>query len=236
MVELGALASEQEGLRQALASLSARRLRIRWWERTDEFLLNAHDIKLAALIDLDFAEGRLGMIAAATRRLTSGKIFALASDDQLVEASGAYVHGLDAVFAKKAGHQVIATQIFNLALREINMPRTTTTEIGAFRFDELSRAVSVEGDIRLRLTEKESLLLSTLLRNGTEPLSRERLSLEVFAIPYQSNDRRVDVHISNLRRKLRSIGVPFGIFPSRGGGYYGTVLEDEFKPMAVLAQ
>jgi DNA-binding response OmpR family regulator len=64
-----------------------------------------------------------------------------------------------------------------------------------------SRTVLRDGD-ELKLTSAEFTLLEVLMRTAGKPVSREDLCLTVLGRPLSPYDRAIDVHISNLRKKL----------------------------------
>lgn len=75
-------------------------------------------------------------------------------------------------------------------------------------------------DNDLDLTGTEFALLQLLMRNPGQILSRELLSLEILGKPLTPYDRAIDMHISNLRKKLpeREDGLPW-FKTLRGKGY-----------------
>lgn len=72
----------------------------------------------------------------------------------------------------------------------------------------------------LELTGTEFALLQILMRNPGEILSRELLSIEILGKNLTPYDRAIDMHISNLRKKLppREDGLPW-FKTLRGKGY-----------------
>ncbi len=58
-----------------------------------------------------------------------------------------------------------------------------------------------EGE-RLPLTLSEFLLLQTLYKNPERVFTREQLILSIFNEDYIGNDRIIDAHVKNLRKKL----------------------------------
>ncbi|HDL5467656.1 TPA: response regulator, partial [Mannheimia haemolytica] len=72
----------------------------------------------------------------------------------------------------------------------------------------------------LDLTGTEFALLQMLMRNSGEILSRELLSLKILGKNLTPYDRAIDMHISNLRKKLpeREDGLPW-FKTLRGRGY-----------------
>ena len=59
---------------------------------------------------------------------------------------------------------------------------------------------------RSTLTRSEFRLLDTLQRNADEVLSKAFLYQQVLQRGYAAHDRSLDMHISQIRRKLKTIG------------------------------
>jgi DNA-binding response OmpR family regulator len=103
--------------------------------------------------------------------------------------------------------------------------RTSRTEasagslaVGDLRIDPSVREAWLE-DLSLNLTSAEFSLLETFMRDAGRVLSREQLTESVLGRKLGPFDRVIDVHVSNLRKKL---GVPLGgqrIKAVRGSGY-----------------
>ena len=72
---------------------------------------------------------------------------------------------------------------------------------GPIRLRAASRGVSVD-DKPIALTATEFDLLVLLLREAGRVVSKERISQSVLGRPLGPYDRSIDVHVSNLRRKL----------------------------------
>ncbi|HUA56054.1 MAG TPA: winged helix-turn-helix domain-containing protein [Candidatus Sulfotelmatobacter sp.] len=69
------------------------------------------------------------------------------------------------------------------------------------------------------LTEVEYRILILLARNPRRVVTRDQLAV-VAGRPLHLHDRSIDVHISNLRRKLdRDTSLPSVIRTMRGAGY-----------------
>ncbi|KQB54957.1 two-component system response regulator [Pseudomonas endophytica] len=91
-----------------------------------------------------------------------------------------------------------------VALDRMSPPAPALVE-GALIFDD-----SV-GDVRYGqqwagLTRSEYRLLDTLQRNTDEVLSKAFLYQQVLQRGYSAHDRSLDMHISQIRRKLKAIG------------------------------
>jgi len=73
--------------------------------------------------------------------------------------------------------------------------------IGDLAIDLAARHVSVAGK-RIDLTTVEFDLLETLAQAAGTAFSRENLVRQVLKRPFSPFDRSLDVHVSNLRRKI----------------------------------
>ena len=71
----------------------------------------------------------------------------------------------------------------------------------------------------LALTGAEFAILAALMDNSGVAVSKETLCLKALNRPLQAFDRSVDVHVSNLRKKLANVGGWKLILSVRGRGY-----------------
>ena len=91
---------------------------------------------------------------------------------------------------------------------------------------ELQRSARVvrRGGVEVPLTGMEFALLEVLLENAGRVVSRDELTQRAMGRPYSAYDRSIDVHVSNLRRKLGGRpGNAERIKAVRGTGYVYTV-------------
>jgi two-component system OmpR family response regulator len=72
---------------------------------------------------------------------------------------------------------------------------------GAIRVDLRHRTVYVE-NAQVELTPTEFRMLTLLMREPGRTFSRDQIIDRVFGYDFDGFDRTVDVHVSNLRRKL----------------------------------
>lgn len=86
-----------------------------------------------------------------------------------------------------------ATDLFNLEL----------TGLGDFRIEHQARRVLLANK-EIKLTATEFDLLECLIKQPDTTLSKQELSIQVLGKPLSSYDRSLDMHISNLRKKLPS--------------------------------
>ena len=95
----------------------------------------------------------------------------------------------------------------------------TEIEVGPLRI-QLRRREAWLGDAPLKLTNAELLILAALMRGPGDVVSRETLTQTALGRQLLPDDRSLDTHISNLRKKLSAD--PHGgalIRSVRGSGY-----------------
>lgn len=105
-----------------------------------------------------------------------------------------------------------------LRRRAFSTEPTGVIDVGPYRLDPATRRLSCDGcpDV-LPLTQTETRILTILLRQHGRAVSRVVLHPRGETAP---DDRSVDVHVGNIRRKLRAAGMDdLVIWPVRGYGY-----------------
>ena len=86
------------------------------------------------------------------------------------------------------------------------------------RLDPSAREVLIDG-VPLEITSVEFSLLEALLRDAGHVVTREHLTETVLGRKLGSFDRVIDVHVSNLRKKLSRAHSGERIKAIRGSGY-----------------
>ena len=97
-------------------------------------------------------------------------------------------------------HVRIEAILRRVALDRRPPERSAPLATGTLRFDV------IYGGQAAGLTRSEYRLLETLNRNGDEVLSKAFLYQHVLQRGYAAHDRSLDMHISQIRRKLKAIG------------------------------
>jgi DNA-binding response OmpR family regulator len=96
---------------------------------------------------------------------------------------------------------------------------TARVDVGDVTLDPVARQAWRDGRL-LSLTMAEFVLLEAFLRHAGQVLSRERIAEQVLGRRLASFDRSIDVHVSNLRKKLGdAVGAREHIRAVRGEGY-----------------
>jgi DNA-binding response OmpR family regulator len=90
--------------------------------------------------------------------------------------------------------------------------------IGALEIDLWARQVRVDGGAA-GLTATEFRVLAALARHPGRVFTREELVARVFGPDYDGLDRTVDVHVTNLRKKIEHGASPRYVLTVHGIGY-----------------
>ncbi|MCH8536700.1 MAG: response regulator transcription factor [Alkalimonas sp.] len=105
-------------------------------------------------------------------------------------------------------------ELVNQAQHEGSQP----LELHDLRLDPQSRQVHCQ-EQEVQLTATEFQLLEYLMRHAGQVVSKEVLSQTVLGRPLQLHDRSLDMHLSNIRRKINSSSPESYIQTLRGSGY-----------------
>jgi two-component system response regulator CpxR len=114
-------------------------------------------------------------------------------------------------------------------LRRTSRSATSSSplSVGDLHLDPAAREARLD-NTRLDLTSVEFALLEALLRDAGHVVTREQLTETVLGRKLGSFDRVIDVHISNLRKKLGRAHGEERIKSVRGSGYV-FVIRSEMK-------
>ena len=148
--------------------------------------------------------GRDGMTVLRTLRRTDRQTPVL-----ILSARGEVhdkVEGLDAgandYLAKPFHLAELEARIRSLTLRQFTQQDVLLT-CGALSFDTRARSASVDGQV-LTLTRKETGILEYLMVHQGRPVSQEELMEHVWDNSVDCFSNSIRVHISALRKKLRT--------------------------------
>jgi two-component system OmpR family response regulator len=103
-------------------------------------------------------------------------------------------------------------------LRRLDDVRTTKLHVGDLEMDLIEKTVH-RGGTRIDLLPREFRLLEYFLRHPGRLITRAMLLQEVWQYHFSLETNVVDVHISNLRKKIDTKGTPSLIVNIRGAGF-----------------
>ena len=193
--------------------------------RTEPFGVLILDVMLPGLSGLDVLRGlRAGRDAASNLPV----LMLTARGDELDKVLGLEM-GADDYLPKPFSSRELAARLRALLRRshletspEIAPTNDRILRVGNVELDAPARQVRRAGQI-LTLTAGEFDMLALLLRHAGEVVTREAISEQAMGRRLLPHDRSIDVHMSNLRRKLGANSDALGNIKSvRGVGYIYT--------------
>ncbi|MBK5000387.1 response regulator transcription factor [Pseudomonas sp. S31] len=128
--------------------------------------------------------------------------------------------GADDYLAKPCDPRELTARLRAVLRRSHPTATTTQLEIGDLAFSPVRGVVSIDGR-EMSLTLSESRILEALLRQPGEPLDKQELAQIALGRKLTLYDRSLDMHVSNLRKKVgpHADGRP-RIVALRSRGYY----------------
>ena len=126
--------------------------------------------------------------------------------------------GADDYLPKPFNSRELMARVRAILRRTRPNPDAHRLKVGDVTVDPSARQAWRDGRT-LNLTMAEFVLLETFLRDAGQVLSRQRLAEQVLGRRLASFDRSIDVHVSNLRKKLGDAGAREHIRAVRGEGY-----------------
>lgn len=135
-------------------------------------------------------------------------IMLTARGDQVDKVIG-LEHGADDYIPKPYHHHELVARIKALFRRTTlynDQPDTSSAElrVGALTINEDTR-VALLNDVELALTGAEFGVLHCLMENVGNLVDKDTLSMASLGRPLMAYDRSIDMHVSNLRKKLNQV-------------------------------
>ena len=148
--------------------------------------------------------GRDGMTVLRTLRRTDRQtpVLILSARGEVHDKVAGLDAGANDYLAKPFHLAELEARIRSLTLRQFTQQNVLLT-CGALSFDTRARSASVGGQV-LTLTRKETGILEYLMVHQGRPVSQEELMEHVWDNSVDSFSNSIRVHISALRKKLRT--------------------------------
>lgn len=154
------------------------------------------------------------------RRTSQVPVILLTARDAVMDKVSGLDMGADDYITKPfAIEELLARIRVSLKHKKTNSPVSgSVLTAGRLSLDTASHQVSYDGN-EIQLTNREFLLLQTLLENKSIVLSRDTLLTRVWGYDYMGETNVVDVYIYYLRNKIDDVFGEKIIETVRGAGY-----------------
>lgn len=174
---------------------------------------------LLVVSGLEGSEAAIGLVLALRDAGQRGFLLYLASADGIDEAGDAFAAGADDVLRAP-----FTIREFGLRLRArlgVSPARILGSEIVPQVLLDQNNTLHAMGTREsVRLTRAEAELMAVLIRSGGRIVSREDLARQIDQASWEYGDRRFDVHVANIRKKLRkAFGTRYALRAIRFKGY-----------------
>lgn len=129
--------------------------------------------------------------------------------------------GADDYLAKPFNHRELLARVKAITRRidHINsLNKTSILNINSMRVCPKSREVFANENV-LTLTGTEYEILVLLIKNANDIISKDEISTQVLGRRLVAFDRSIDMHVSNIRKKIAEYSQGEKIKTVRGSGY-----------------
>ncbi len=131
--------------------------------------------------------------------------------------------GADDYLVKPFGVLELVSRIKALLRRDHQKTLDSTISVSGLQIIP-EDMVCIFQDRRERFTNKEFSLLRLLVENNGKTITRERILESIWGYGFIGESRTVDVHIKEIRKKLKNLGLSKDIIQTRRGIGYKLVL------------
>jgi DNA-binding response OmpR family regulator len=166
----------------------------------------------------------LSLCRTLRERGMQAPILMLTARDALSDRVEGLNTGADDYLTKPFAFEELLARVRAL-LRRSEITRPSLLTVADLTLDPVTHRVT-RGTRTLDLTRTEYSILALLMRRPGEVISRTRLAEQVWQADVETLDNLIDVHVSNLRRKVDPPGSESLIHTVRGRGYRVAVRDE----------
>ncbi len=206
-----------ELVRRALTSIGAYTIDV----ETDVAVAHhrARDRRVAAVLisTLHGFDGVLALIEQMRSAGTITPVLAYCARESVEHAVRALDGGADDVIETPVDGALLAARI-RAAIRRNTKRTHESLRIGSLELDRIAHRVTSDG-VPLSLTARQYALLEYLVLSAHRTVLRSELVANVWNLQFDPGSNVVDVHVAQLRKRLRDAGSMIDLRTVRGEGY-----------------
>lgn len=123
-----------------------------------------------------------------------------------IDSKVAFLHnGADDYITKPFNIKEVLARVEVQIRRAENLPEQRKLVYRDLKIDKDTYSVSVGGKILPKITRQEFAILELLVRYPKKVFSKEELFEYAWKEPYMGETKTLDVHISNIRKKIKQV-------------------------------
>lgn len=126
--------------------------------------------------------------------------------------------GSDDYLAKPFNTDELLARLRALGRRQAELLPNGLLRHGGVALNPYTHIIAYEGN-ELQLTPKEAQILELLMREKGTSVSKDAIITKIWGFDSEADDNHVEIHISNLRKKLGRLNSNVIISAIRGEGY-----------------
>ena len=132
-------------------------------------------------------------------------VIVLTAKDELDDKVSVLTGGADDYITKPFEIPEVVARVQVQLRRTVNEQGSDRLTYHDLVLDRTTRQVAVSGTPLSKVTKQEYAILELLMRNPKQVFSKEDIFEYAWEEPYMGETKTVDVHISNIRKKLKAV-------------------------------
>ena len=144
-------------------------------------------------------------LLASVRSGSDVPVIVLTAKDELDDKVSVLTGGADDYITKPFEIPEVVARVQVQLRRAVNEQGSDRLTYHDLILDRTTRQVTVSGTLLSKVTKQEYAILELLLRHPKQVFSKEDIFEYAWEEPYMGETKTLDVHISNIRKKLKAV-------------------------------
>ena len=144
-------------------------------------------------------------LLASVRSGSDVPVIVLTAKDELDDKVSVLTGGADDYITKPFEIPEVVARVQVQLRRAVNEQGSDRLTYHDLILDRMTRQVTVSGTPLSKVTKQEYAILELLMRHPKQVFSKEDIFEYAWEEPYMGETKTLDVHISNIRKKLKAV-------------------------------